>query len=63
MQVPYAVVVNLISDTTTKTGLTIKAKLDQNEYPTGIKISDQDFDNLTLVRESFPGEWNYYLLP
>ncbi len=57
------VVVNLISNTTTKNGLTIKAKLDQNEYPTGIKISDQEFENLTLVRESFHGEWNYYLLP
>lgn len=57
------VVVNLISNTTTKNGLTIKAKLDDNEYPTGIKISDQDFNNLTLVRESFHGEWNYSLLP
>ena len=57
------VVVNLISNTTTKTGLTIKARLDKNEYPTGIKISDKDFNDLTIVRESFHGEWNYYLLP
>ncbi len=57
------VVVNLISNTTTKAGLTIKSKLDKNEYPTGIKISDQDFEKLNLVRESFHGEWNYYLLP
>lgn len=57
------VVVNLISNTTTKNGLSIKAKLDQNEYPTGIKISDRDFSNLTIVRESFHGEWNYSLLP
>ena len=57
------VVVNLISNTTTNNGLTIKAKLDENEYPTGIKISDQDFGSLTLVREIFHGEWNYYLLP
>ena len=57
------VVINLISNTTTKKGLTIKAKLDKNEYPTGIKISDQDFGNLNLVRENFHGEWNYSLFP
>ncbi len=57
------VVVNLISNTTTNTGLTIKAQLDRNQYSTGIKISDQDFDGLNLVRESFHGEWTYYLLP
>ena len=57
------IVVNLISNTTTQTGLTIKANLDKNEYLTGIKISDKDMDNLHLVRENFHGEWNYSLVP
>ncbi len=57
------VVVNLISNTTTNNGLTIGAKLDKNEYPTGIKVSDQEFHSLNLVRDSFHGEWNYSLLP
>jgi hypothetical protein len=57
------VVVNLISNTTTKTGLTIKAQLDKNEYQTGIKISNKDFDEVHLIRESFHGEWNYSILP
>jgi transposase len=57
------IVVNLISNTTTKAGLTIKASLDKNEYKTGIKISDKDFDNVHLVPENFHGEWNYSILP
>jgi hypothetical protein len=57
------VVVNLISNTTTKTGLTIQANLDTNEYLTGIKIGDQEMNNLHLVRESFHGEWNYSIFP
>ena len=36
------VVVNLIGNTTTKTGLNIQAKLDQNSYPIGQKISDDE---------------------
>ena len=57
------VVVNLISNTPTKTGLTIQANLDKNEYLTGIKICDKDMNNLHLVRESFHGEWNYSIFP
>ena len=44
-------VVNLIGNTTTKTGLTIQAQLDDNEYQTGKKVSDKDFDNLHILRD------------
>jgi hypothetical protein len=36
----YEVIVNLIGSTTTKTGLTVRAALDTNEYPTGIEVAD-----------------------
>ncbi len=52
-------VVQLIANTTTKTGLTIEAVLDKNDYQTGIKISDQELKQVKLIKESFHGEWNY----
>ena len=57
------VVVNLISNTTTNTGLTVQAQLDNNEYQTGIKVSDKEFDDVHILRDSFHGEWNYSILP
>ena len=43
-----ATVVNLIANTTTKNGLTIKAKIDENIYQKGIKISDKELKNGTI---------------
>ena len=40
------VIVNLIANTTTQKGLTIKAKADKNEYEKGIKIDDETLQNI-----------------
>ena len=58
-----AVVVNLIGSTTTTTGLTIHAQLDEGEYPTGIKVSDEQLAGVCIQRNEFHGEWNYTILP
>lgn len=58
-----ATVVNLIANTTTKTGLRIDAALDTNTYKKGIKISDEEMEKLNLHQENFHGEWNYRLEP
>lgn len=58
-----ATVVSLIGKTSTKTGLEIRARLDENEYPTGIKISDDELAQIHLQQERFHGEWNYQILP
>ena len=55
------VVVNLIGNTTTATGLRIRAELDENSYEAGIKVSDQELAELALERDEFHGEWNYKL--
>ena len=55
----YEVIVQLIANTTTNTGLTIQAALDTNEYPTGIKVSDKEMAGINLEKDSFHGEWNY----
>ena len=39
--ISYRVIVDLISATTTKTGLTVRCELDTNAYPKGIVVSDQ----------------------
>jgi transposase len=57
------VIVNLISNTTTNTGLTIRAKLDKKSYPTGIKISDKELAAIKITRHDFHGEWNYTIAP
>ncbi len=57
------VVVNLISNTKNRKGLTIQARLDENEYHTGIKITDADFRLITIEKNDFHGEWNYKILP
>jgi len=61
--VSHEVVVNLIANTTTKTGLRIEAGLDANKYPTGIKVSNEEFESLNLRGKRFHSDWNYCLLP
>jgi len=56
-------VVELIANTTTKSGLTIKAALDENDYQTGIKVTDQELAKVNLKNNKFHGEWNYYIKP
>ena len=63
----HEVIVNTIAATTTKTGLTVHAELDRNEYPAGIKITDTqmralDADGI-LNRHDWHPEWNYTLNP
>ena len=58
-----AIVVNLIGNTTTETGLRIEAELDTDVYRTGIKVSDEEFAEVQLQKASFHGEWNYTIAP
>jgi hypothetical protein len=57
------VILNLISNTTTTTGLTINARLDTKTYPLGVKISKAAFAALNLTLDGFHGEWNYAVSP
>jgi transposase len=59
----YRVIVSLIAATTTSTGLTVKAKLDTNEYPAALKVAPGELAALTIRPARFHGEWNYTLLP
>jgi hypothetical protein len=61
--ISHEVIVNLIAHTTTQQGLTIQAALDTGCYPTGIKITDQELDQVKLKKAKFHGEWNYTIMP
>jgi transposase len=61
--VSHQVIVDLISATSTKAGLRVRAQIDSNLYPSGLKVSDKEVAALHIERDAFHGEWNYKILP
>jgi len=56
-------VVQMIGHTRTEAGLRVKAKADKRKYATGVVVTKNEMDALSLHRDSFRGEWNYELRP
>jgi Rhodopirellula transposase DDE domain len=48
---------DLIRATTTKSGLRVHAELDENHYPSGVKVFDEELANVPLKLHKFHGEW------
>jgi hypothetical protein len=61
--VSLEVIVSLIANTTTASGLKIKCAVDERVYETGIKVADEELAGLHLVPDAYHGEWNYRLFP
>jgi hypothetical protein len=59
----YETIVHLIAATTTAKGLTVTCRLDRRRYPTGRRVSDEEFSTLNVVPHDFHGEWNYSITP
>jgi hypothetical protein len=59
----HEVVVNLIANTTTRQGLKVRARLDTNQYPSGVKVTDEELAAVSLKPDRFHGEWNYTIRP
>jgi hypothetical protein len=59
----YQTIVNLIANTTTTTGLTVRCELDPNLYPTKTKLTTEQKDSIPITRHDFHGEWNYTIKP
>ncbi len=57
------IVIELIANTTTKTGLKIRCELDSNTYPKGISGLDAEMATLNMTRDLFHPEWNYSISP
>lgn len=61
--ISHQVIVELISNTTTKAGLVVRAALDENQYNTEIGVSDEELSKVNLKRDTFHGDWNYVIRP
>jgi len=59
----YETIVQLISNTTTTTGLQVTCKLDRRKYAVGRTITDADMKAIRIVKDKFHGEWNYVINP
>ena len=57
------VIINLIGNTTSQTGLKVYAMEDRNTYPTKRKISDKELKELNINRNDILGKWNYTVKP
>ena len=57
------VIIDLISATTTSTGLKVYARLDPGDYEKGIKISDAELAAVNIVGDAFHPDWNYTIHP
>jgi hypothetical protein len=58
----YQAVVQLISHTTTTTGLRVKAELDSRQFQEGIEVSDEELSQIDLEPHTFLPAWNYTIL-
>ena len=52
-------IVELIAATKTTTGLTVQCAHDPNWYPTGVKITKRQYDQIPRTPHEWHGEWNY----
>lgn len=59
----YETIVNLISSTSTKSGLKVTCRLDENKYPLKRKVSNEEMATIRLYPDKFHGEWNYEIKP
>jgi hypothetical protein len=55
--------IELLSHTKTKAGLTVTAMVDKRVYPTGVKVSEAEMKKLTITPNEFHGDWNYTIRP
>jgi hypothetical protein len=59
----YETVISLISNTTNRGGLVVRARLDRRTYPIGKKVSAKELRGFNVERADFHGDWNYVIRP
>jgi hypothetical protein len=55
----HEVVINTIAATTTRTGLSVTARLDTSLYPTGVTVTEKQLAAVPITPHDWHGEWNY----
>jgi len=61
--VSHEVIVKLIGQTTTETGLEVRAQLDKKRYPLKVKVTVDEMEKINIKPHKFHGEWNYSISP
>jgi transposase len=61
--VSHQAIVQLISATTTDAGLKVRCEIDHKTYPAGVKVSDDEMNDINISRHDFHGDWNYTIKP
>ena len=61
--ISHEVIVQLIASTQTDAGLCVQAELDNNRYPTGVKVTHEALAAVNVRPAKFHGEWNYTIRP
>jgi Rhodopirellula transposase DDE domain len=59
----YTNVQRLIRETTTSTGLKVSCALDTRNYEKGIKLSQEQISQISLLKHRVLADWNYTFLP
>jgi hypothetical protein len=63
LSISFQAIGSSIGSTSTKGGLIGKAHLDENQYDTGIQVSEVEMARLRIFPHDFHGEWNYTVKP
>ena len=61
--VSMEVIINLIGNTTSQTGLKVYAMEDRNTYPTKRKITNEEMESLNICCNKVLVKWNYKISP
>ena len=59
----FELVQQYIAETTTHTGLTVRAYLVPTTYPTGVKVTDEEMSTLNIHPHAVCPQWNYTIAP
>ena len=59
----YETVISLISNTTNRGGLVVRARLDRRAYPIGKKVTAKELREFNIEQADFHGDWNYVVRP
>jgi len=59
----YHTIVQLIANTTTAKGLTVRCRLDRRKYTIGRKVTEDEMSAINITPMRFHGEWNYIIHP
>lgn len=59
----YETILSYLKTTSTAAGLRVRAHLDRRLYPKGIKVSDQQMQQLNITRHETLPKWSYIIRP